>query len=106
VLPLALDVTDADAISETMTAIKKSQGPAQILINNAGIGKVSFFLDADDSETQSVFETKQNSVWKVAQLTARQMVENKVHGSIVNISSVLGLRVLTGTASYALVRRL
>lgn len=101
VLPLALDVTNADAISETLATVKDTLGSIQILINNAGIGKVSYFLDAEDADTQDVFETNQNAVWKVAQLTARQMVENNVSGSIINISSVLGLRVMTGTASYA-----
>ena len=41
-------------------------------------------------------------VWMVAQAAARRMVANKVKGSIVNIASILGLRVAGAVAPYAI----
>ncbi len=99
--PYTLDVTDRNNIDSVLSAVADDLGPVSVLVNNAGIGKTSFFLDADDETTDQVIETNQQAVWQVAQRCAQQMVEHQVPGSIINIASVLGLRVLTGAASYA-----
>ncbi len=99
--PYTLDVTEPDNINAVLQSVATDLGPVAVLVNNAGIGKTSFFLDADDKTTNEVIETNQQAVWQVAQRCAQQMVEHHVTGSIINIASVLGLRVLTGAASYA-----
>ena len=100
-LALSLDVTDAAAVSDTLESIRRDMGPVSILVNNAGIGLASSFLDAPIEDTRQTFETNQQAVWQVAQVTARQMVAENIAGSIINIASVLGLRVMSGAASYS-----
>ena len=97
----SLDVTDAEAVGRTLAHIRSDLGPVSILVNNAGIGLASSFLDAEEADTRQTFETNQQAVWQVAQLTARQMVAEEIPGSIINIASVLGLRVMSGAASYS-----
>jgi NAD(P)-dependent dehydrogenase (short-subunit alcohol dehydrogenase family) len=45
--------------------------------------------------------TNLKGVWLVAQAAAKRMIENKVRGSIVNIASILGMRVASAVAPYA-----
>lgn len=97
----SLDVTDSAAVADTLESIQQDMGPVSILVNNAGIGLASSFLDATLEDTRQTFETNQLAVWQVAQMTARQMVAAEIPGSIINIASVLGLRVMSGTASYS-----
>ncbi len=97
----SLDVTDGKAVADTLESVHRDLGPASILVNNAGIGLASSFLDASAEDTRQTFETNQQAVWQVAQTTARQMVAQNVAGSIINIASVLGLRVMSGAASYS-----
>jgi NAD(P)-dependent dehydrogenase (short-subunit alcohol dehydrogenase family) len=49
-----------------------------------------------------VIDTNLKGVWLVAQGAARRMIANNVKGSIVNIASILGLRVAGGVAPYAI----
>jgi len=96
-----LDVTDDKAVGATLAQIRQDMGPVDVLVNNAGIGRTGSFLEATDQDTRDTFATNQQAVWQVAQHTARQMVDDSIAGSIINIASVLGLRVMSGTASYA-----
>lgn len=99
--PFAVDVTDDDAVRETFDKIKLELGTVSVLVNNAGIGLPGSFLDEPAEQTSRVFNVNQQAVWNVAQEAARQMVEAGNGGSIINIASILGLRVLPGASSYA-----
>ena len=59
-------------------------------------------LEQDERNWDSVVNTNLKGVWLVAQAAARRMIENKVKGSIVNIASILGLRVAGAVAPYAI----
>ena len=77
-------------------------GPVTVVVNNAGIAVTKPLLEHTEDDWQQVIEVNLNGAWRVAQAAARHMVANKQGGSIVNIASVLGLRV--GAASAQLRR--
>jgi NAD(P)-dependent dehydrogenase (short-subunit alcohol dehydrogenase family) len=91
-----LDVTSP----QTIDAIFKQQGPFDIVINNAGISGASDALEMSREAFEEVIDTNLNGVFAVAQAAARQMAEGK-GGSIVNIASILGLRVAGQLSAYA-----
>jgi NAD(P)-dependent dehydrogenase (short-subunit alcohol dehydrogenase family) len=95
-----LDVNSPASIAEAVEAIETELGPIEILINNAGIAVTQRFIDATEADTRSVFETNQMAVWNVAQRVSRQMISNRVKGTIINIASIGGLRQFAGAASY------
>lgn len=97
-IPLEMDVTDRASIK---SGLDQLPSPATIVINNAGIARSGSFLDAKEEDTQELFDTNQKAVWDVAQLTARAMVGSETPGSIINVSSILGLATGSGVASYA-----
>ena len=99
---VVLDVTLADRIDDAMAQAEAKFGPIHAVINNAGVTATKPALDQDERAWDSVIDTNLKGVWLVAQAAARRMVKNKVNGSIVNIASILGLRVAGAVAPYAI----
>jgi NAD(P)-dependent dehydrogenase (short-subunit alcohol dehydrogenase family) len=97
-----LDVTSSDSIQRAMDEAEAGFGPIQAVINNAGVTATMPALDQDERAWNSVMDTNLKGVWLIAQAVARRMVENKVKGSIINIASILGLRVAGSVAPYAI----
>jgi NAD(P)-dependent dehydrogenase (short-subunit alcohol dehydrogenase family) len=98
---VVLDVTIADRIGEALARAEAKFGPIHAVVNNAGVTATRPALDQDERAWDSVVDTNLKGVWLVAQAVARRMIDNKVKGSIVNIASILGLRVTGALAPYA-----
>lgn len=99
---IQLDVTLAADIEETMQKAEATFGPILGVVNNAGVTATKPALQQDERAWDTVIDINLKGVWLVAQAAARRMVENNVEGSIVNIASILGLRVAGGVAPYAI----
>lgn len=98
---IVMDVTDASSVEQALDAAEARFGSVQVLINNAGITATKPALDLDEADWDSVLDTNLKGVWLVAQATGKRMVQHGAGGSIVNIASILGLRVTGGLAPYA-----
>ena len=98
---LALDVTDAQSIRDAVSAAETELGPIAILVNNAGVTVTKPALELDESDWDRVVDTNLKGAWLMAQEVARHMVRLGHGGSIVNIASVLGLRVAKLIAPYS-----
>jgi NAD(P)-dependent dehydrogenase (short-subunit alcohol dehydrogenase family) len=97
-----MDVTQAASIDAAMLQAEAGFGPIDAVVNNAGVTATKPALEQDERSWDSVVDTNLKGVWMVAQAAARRMVDNKVKGSIVNIASILGLRVAGSVAPYAI----
>ncbi len=98
---VVMDVTDPASIERVLDAAEERFGPVQALINNAGVTVTRAALDLDERDWDQVVDTNLKGVWLTAQSTAKRMVRHGVGGSIVNVASILGLRVAGGVAPYA-----
>ena len=96
-----LDVCDRDEVESVFRKIESALGPVDILVNNAGVGVTTRFLDQETDDARRMMDVNQHAVWHVAQVAARQMVAAEIAGSIINIASILGMRVSPGTGGYA-----
>jgi 2-deoxy-D-gluconate 3-dehydrogenase len=99
--PVALDVTNPASVAKAFEQAAAALGPVSVVVNNAGIAITKPLLDHTEEDWQQVIEVNLNGAWRVAQAAARHMVEHKQGGSIVNIASILGLRVSAQVPSYA-----
>ena len=99
---VVMDVTDAASIETALDAAEARFGPVQIVINNAGVTATRPALQQDEADWDKVVDTNLKGVWLVAQAAGRRMVAHKVKGSIVNVASILGLRVASSVAPYAI----
>lgn len=98
--PLALDVSDAASVRSAFEAIQAQAGVPDILVNNAGIAQAKPALDLTEEDWRQVMDTNLDGAWRVAQAAAKAMVAARKGGSIVNIVSILGLRVATSLLAY------
>lgn len=97
---LSLDVTDAASVATCFADMERQVGVADIVVNNAGIGGEGFLADLDEADWDAVLDTNLKGVFLVAQAAARAMGSSGNGGSIVNIASILGLRVSKMLGAY------
>jgi NAD(P)-dependent dehydrogenase (short-subunit alcohol dehydrogenase family) len=99
--PVALDVTDSASVARAFEDAAAAFGAITIVVNNAGIAVTKPLLEHTEEDWLQVIEVNLNGAWRVAQAAARHMVKHEQGGSIVNIASILGLRVSAQVPSYA-----
>ena len=97
---VALDVTRRDSVVSAFEDAARRLGPVTVVVNNAGIAVTKPLLDHTEDDWEQVVGVNLTGAWRVAQEAARQMVKNATGGSIVNIASILGLRVSSQVPSY------
>tara|TARA_Y100001970_G_scaffold72557_1_gene92102 strand:+ start:1185 stop:1946 length:762 start_codon:yes stop_codon:yes gene_type:complete len=97
----SLDVTSNESVESLFQEIKKEFGSADILINNAGVNDTRKFKDLDEESWNFVLETNLNGAFRVAKSFTDLLLEQKKPGSVINIASILGLRVGLNLTSYA-----
>ena len=100
---VSFDVTSAASIAACFDEIeRKVGGPADSVVNNAGVTVTKPLLEHSEKDWDDVVDTNLKGGWMVAQEAARRLVAAKQGGSIVNIASILGERVAGGVAPYAI----
>jgi NAD(P)-dependent dehydrogenase (short-subunit alcohol dehydrogenase family) len=95
----ALDITDAQAMTEMIRGIVDRAGPERIdvLVNAAGVSTVTDLTAPDHSSFVSVIETNLTAAFDLVRLALPHIPGG---GRIVNIASVLGLRAAPQSAAY------
>lgn len=98
---IALDVTQPDSVAGLFDAASERLGGAiDILVNNAGITTARPALEHSEADWMGVIDVNLNGTWRVAQAAGRHM-QARGGGSIINIASILGLRVAQQVPAYA-----
>ncbi|MDX1618110.1 MAG: 3-oxoacyl-[acyl-carrier-protein] reductase [Balneolaceae bacterium] len=95
----------ADAVSfnkaeEVIGEIVEDWGKLDILVNNAGITKDNLILRMSEEQWDDVIDTNLKSVFNYSKAAAKPMMRNR-GGSVINISSVVGLTGNAGQSNYA-----
>ena len=98
---IALDVTQRESVVAAFERAAEVLGPVTVVVNNAGVAVTKPILEQTEDDWNGVIEVNLNGAWRVAQEAARHMVKHQRGGSIVNIASILGLRVSAQVPAYA-----
>lgn len=93
---VALDVTDPSSVAAVFAT-----EAFDIVINNAGVAYDGPALKTLEEDWRRVIDTDLTGVFRVAQAAANRLVAERRGGSIVNIASIVGLRVAGNLAAYA-----
>ncbi|MGN6339758.1 MAG: 3-oxoacyl-[acyl-carrier-protein] reductase [Ginsengibacter sp.] len=78
----------------------KDFGTVDILVNNAGISKDNLLLRMSQEQWDEVMQTNLKSVFNMTKQVIRPMMKAR-KGSIINMSSIIGMRGNAGQSSYA-----
>lgn len=100
VFPVCFDITDKTLIMECIKKIKREQNKLDILVNNAGVKKDGLIEMIDDSSIDQMFAVNVIGVIHVTQAALKLMKRNSEGGSIVNVSSIVGLKGNAGQSVY------
>ncbi|GAB5409244.1 MAG: 3-oxoacyl-[acyl-carrier-protein] reductase [Balneolaceae bacterium] len=93
----AVDFEEAEkVINEIITDWEK----LDILVNNAGITKDNLILRMSEDQWDDVITTNLKSIFNYSKVVARPMMKNR-GGSIINISSVVGISGNAGQSNYS-----
>ncbi|MBK1658954.1 SDR family NAD(P)-dependent oxidoreductase [Paracraurococcus ruber] len=96
-----LDVTEATAVARAFDAAEAAFGaPCDVIVNNAGIAVTRPLLQQTEADWDGVLDVNLRGPFLVATEGARRLVAAKRGGSIINIASIGGLRILPGVAAY------
>ncbi|WP_020403108.1 3-oxoacyl-[acyl-carrier-protein] reductase [Gracilimonas tropica] len=95
----------ADAVSferaeEVLAEIVDDWGKIDVIVNNAGITKDNLILRMSEEQWDDVITTNLKSVFNYSKAAAKPMMRNR-GGSIINISSVVGISGNAGQSNYS-----
>lgn len=100
IVPCYFDIRDKNAIKECVMKIKAEQGKLDVLVNNAGIMKAALIEMVDDTTLQDMFDVNVFSTIHMTQM-ALKLMKRGAGGSIINLSSIVGVRGSEGKTVYA-----
>ena len=100
IIALQSDASKYDEAEALIAAVLEKFGQIDILVNNAGITKDTLMLRMSEEHWDNVMEVNLKSVFNVTKHVIKPMMKNR-SGSIINMSSVVGVFGNAGQANYA-----
>lgn len=97
---IAYDVRDTDAIKKAFMTIKKTFGVLDAVVNNAGIMDDALLGMLKPEQLTTTFDVNTNAAIYHMQFASRLMMKHK-HGSIINVSSIMGIFGNAGQVAYS-----
>ena len=97
---IAADVSNAESADNLVKETLAQLGKVDILVNNAGITRDSLLMRMSEEDFDSVIKVNLKGAYLMCKAVCRPMMKNRA-GSIINISSLIGLRGNPGQTNYA-----
>ncbi|WP_321964800.1 SDR family oxidoreductase [Paraburkholderia sp. J7] len=95
-----LDVTDADSVEQCLDAVRQRFSTFDVLINNAGVAHHGPSLEVDGESWSKTLDVNLSGVWRVTQAFSTRLAQMERSGNVINIASILGLRVAQQVLAY------
>lgn len=94
------DVSNADDVANMFSEVKSLLGPVNVLVNNAGITKDGLLLRMTEEDFEKVVDINLKGAFLCTKAAIKDMLKAK-KGSIINITSIVGLTGNAGQANYS-----
>jgi NAD(P)-dependent dehydrogenase (short-subunit alcohol dehydrogenase family) len=95
-----LDVTDAQAWADLGAEIRRAHGVPNVLVNNAGYTTAGRFVDQTAADWEDMLAVNVMGTVQGARVFAAQMIDEAVHGSIVNVASAAAYTPVPAASAY------
>ena len=99
--PYYFDISDPAAVRQNVMSIKKQFGRIDVLVNNAGVEFNELIGMISRENMEKMFRVNVYGTIEMIQAVSRIMGRNENGGSIINISSMVGLRGNPGQLVYS-----
>lgn len=100
IIPVTFDIRDSNALKTTIMQMREEYGHIDVWVNNAAIAYNEAIGMISKEHVQEMFEINVYPVIESIQLVARIMTRQK-SGSIINISSIVGVEGDSGQVAYS-----
>ncbi len=100
-LGIVTDVRDSGQVSAALERTAAELGPVTILVNNAGGVFFSRLLETSENGWDALYKANLRHVLSCTQAVAAKLVAAELPGSIINLTSIEGVRAAPGYAAYA-----
>ena len=100
VLAIASNAADFEAAHQVVDAVKEEFGHIDVLVNNAGITKDTLMVRMTEAQWDAVLNVNLKSAFNFIHAVSPVMMRQR-NGSIINISSVVGVHGNAGQCNYA-----
>jgi 3-oxoacyl-[acyl-carrier protein] reductase len=94
------DAANYDAAHALIDEVVKEFGTVDILVNNAGITRDNLLMRMSEEQWDEIMQVNLKSVFNLTKAVIKPMLKAK-SGSIINMSSVVGVKGNAGQANYA-----
>ena len=94
------DASDFEAAQQLAVDVMEEFGSIDVLINNAGITKDGLLMRMSEDDFDRVMDVNMKSVFNMTKAVLRPMLKQR-KGSIINMSSVVGVKGNAGQANYS-----
>ncbi len=94
------DAADFKAAEELVNAVVADFGTVDVLVNNAGITRDTLLMRMTEQQWDEVINANLKSVFNLTKAVQKPMLKQR-KGSIINMSSVVGVKGNAGQANYA-----
>jgi 3-oxoacyl-[acyl-carrier protein] reductase len=98
--PYTVNITDTQQLAVVAASIGKELPVVKGIVNNAGITRDALMMRMGEDQWNMVIDVNLTGAWKVTQAFMRSLIRAR-EGSIVSISSVVGLTGSAGQTNYA-----
>jgi len=94
------DASNFEAAQQLAVDVLEEFGSIDVLVNNAGITKDGLLMRMSENDFDSVMDINMKSVFNMTKAVLRPMLKQR-KGSIINMSSVVGVKGNAGQANYS-----
>lgn len=98
IIPCAVDLRDPDAISQCVGALE-NRGPIGTLVNNAAVVENIPFAEQSIAQIEAIVDSNLKGTLYCTHAVIQHMIPRRA-GKIINVSSVAGIRGISGQVSY------
>jgi len=99
-LAVRADVSKPEEVQALIERVEGGLGDIDALVNNAGVTRDTLIARMTDDDWQTVIDTNLRGTFNTSRAVSRKMLRRRA-GSIVNLSSVVGVHGNPGQANYA-----
>lgn len=99
-IAIKCDVSNETEVAEMFAAVKEKFGPVDVLVNNAGVTKDGLLIRMSEADFDKVIDINLKGTFLCTKAAIKDMMKNR-RGSIINITSIVGVNGNAGQTNYA-----